>query len=218
MDDNQTARPISSDVQSQLTDLSKEMKEMAASISTLVKAITPNNAVAQSDPSSVADPETVHEADTDPIRVTASGVEKEGDNHLDRDNDDSSTYPIQESTSAFLELAFGLRKPVDNKTRKTWESKFRVPECDSIRCPKLDTIIEDVVKKDAVDEDKELSRLQNFFLDAVGPLVAAFEELSKDEPDADRTGAAVQQALLFLGNASTHLSHVRRTKILKRLN
>jgi len=43
MNDNQTARPISSDVQSQLTHLSKEMKEMAASISTLVKAITPSH-------------------------------------------------------------------------------------------------------------------------------------------------------------------------------
>ena len=50
-------------------------------------------------------------------------------------------------------------------------------------------------KKDAIDEDKELSRLQSFFLDAVGPLVAAFEELGKEEPDADHTCAAMQQVL-----------------------
>jgi len=141
MDDNQTERPISSDIQSQLTDLSKEMKEMAASNSTLVKAIIINNAVAQSDPSSIADPEMVHKAGTDPIRVTVSGIKKKGDSHLDRDNDNSSTYPIQESTSAFLELTFGLRKPIDNKTCKAWEAKFQVPECDATRCPKLDTII-----------------------------------------------------------------------------
>ena len=49
-------------------------------------------------------------------------------------------------------------------------------------------------------------------------LVAAFEELSKEEPDADFICAAVQQALLFLGNASTHLSHVHRMKIFKPLN
>ena len=104
---------------------------------------------------------------------------------------------IQESTSAFLDLAFGLRKPVDNKAHKTWESKFRVPECNATRCPKLDTIIEDAVKKDAIDDDKELSRLQNFFLDAVRLLVAVFEELGKEEPDADHSCAAVQQALLF---------------------
>lgn len=95
-------------------------------------------------------------------------------------------------------------------------------ECDATKCPKfepkLNAIIEEKVKKDTIDEDKELSRLRSFFLDAAGPLVAAFEELLKEEPDADRTCAAIQQALLFLGSASTHLSHVRRTKILKHLN
>lgn len=64
-------------------------------------------------------------------------------------------------------------------------------------------------KKDAI-MDKELFWLQNFYLDTVGPLVA-FEELSKEEP---LTCATIQQALLFLGNASTHLSHVWRMKIL----
>ena len=81
-----------------------------------------------------------------------------------------------------------------------------------MRCPKLDSLIEDVIKKDAVDEDSQLSRLQNFYLDTVGPLVAAFEELGKDDPDPDLVGAAMQQALLFLGNANTHVSHVQRTK------
>ena len=73
MDDNQTARPISSNVQSQLTVLSKEMKEIVVSISTLVKAITPNNAVTQSNPSSIADPEMVHKADTHPIGSQSVG-------------------------------------------------------------------------------------------------------------------------------------------------
>ena len=121
----------------------------------------------------------------------------EGDGHLDHEVDTSSTYAIQESTSAFLELAFRLKKPIDNKTQKALVAKFRTPKCDAARCPKLDMIIEEVVKKDAIDEDRELSHLQNFFLDTVGPLVAAFEELGKEEPDADLTCAAIQQALLF---------------------
>ena len=52
-----------------------------------------------------------------------------------------------------------------------------------------------------MDEDSQLSHFQNFYLDTVGPLVAAFEKLGKDEPDPDLVGAAMQQALLFLGNA-----------------
>ena len=42
------------------------------------------------------------------------------------------------------------------------------------RCLKLNTIIKGVVKRDSLDEDRELSRLQNFILDTAGPLVAAF--------------------------------------------
>jgi len=207
------------DVQTQIDGLSSRMKEMTETITTLVKAITPGNAVAQSDVNSVeSDPQTVHSAPPDPLRVipeqemgtdslisTASG----GTDH---------TYPIQEPTAAFLDVAFRLKKPAENKTRREWVERFQVPECDATRCPKLDSIIEDVVKKDAVDEDSQLSRLQNFYLDSVGPLVAAFEELSKDAPDADLVSGAVQQALLFLGSANAHVSQVRRTKILNRLN
>ena len=86
------------------------------------------------------------------------------------------------------------------------------------RSPKPYAIIEEVVKKDTIDEDRELSRLWNFFLDTRWPLVAAFEELSKEEPNADLSYAAVQQALLFLGNTSTHVSHVYCMKIFKCLN
>ena len=172
---------------------------MASSIASLVKVMTPMNdsAVVQNDQQRSADPRTV-QGMTDPLK--------------------NDTYAIEESTRAFLELAFALKKPADNKTRKTWETKFKVPESDATRCPKLDTIIEGVVRKDSLDEDRELSRLQNFMLDTAGPLVAAFEELGKDEPDPNRVSAAIQQALLFLGNASAHFSQIRRTKILKRLN
>jgi len=55
-------------------------------------------------------------------------------------------------------------------------------------------------------------------LDVMCPLVATFEELLSEEPDADCMSAAVQQALLFLGNISAHFSQLRRSKILKKLN
>ena len=55
-------------------------------------------------------------------------------------------------------------------------------------------------------------------MDITGPLVTTFEELSKEEPDADLTCAAAQHALLLLGNISAHLSHMRHMKILKCLN
>ena len=166
------------------------------------------------------DPETVTKNVTDPRRTQDTKLVKElkATGHADHEANDSSTYPIQESTSAFLKLAFKLKKPIDNKTRKTWKAKFQVPESDVTRCLNLAAIIKEVVEKDAIDEDRELSHFQNFFLDTTRPLVAAFEELSKEEPDTDLTCAAIQQALLFLGNVSAHLSYVRCTKILKHLN
>ena len=45
-------------------------------------------------------------------------------------------------------------------------------------------------------------------LDAMRLLVAAFEELSSEEPDADCVSAGVQQALLFLGNTNAHFSQI----------
>ena len=225
-DDNnqQTSSQLSTaEVQGQLAGMSQDIKEMTSSITSLFKVMTPMNdsAVVQNDQQRSADPRMV-QGMTDPLRVT----EEPGNEPMltDEDNagvslnEENDTYAIEESTRAFLELAFALKKPADNKTRKIWETKFKVPESDATRCPKLDTIIEGVVRKDSLHEDRELSRLQNFMLDTAGPLVAAFEELGKDEPDPDRVSAAIQQALLFLGNASAHFSQIRRTKILKCLN
>ena len=204
-DDNnqQTSSLLSAtEVQGQLAGMSQDIKEMASSIASLVKVMTPMNdsAVVQNDQQRSADPRTV-QGMTDPLRVTEEpGNEPmltEEDNAGVSLNEENDTYAIEESTRAFLELAFALKKPADNKTRKTWETKFKVPESDATRCPKLDTIIEGVVRKDSLDEDRELSRLQNFMLDTAGPLVAAFEELGKDEPDPrprrcrDPTGSTV---------------------------
>ena len=61
---------------------------------------------------------------TDPRRAQDTESVKEDDGHADHEADDSSTYPIQESTSAFLELAFRLKKSIDNKTCKTCAAKF----------------------------------------------------------------------------------------------
>lgn len=40
-------------------------------------------------------------------------------------NDENDTFIIEETTQAFLELAFELKKPTDNKTHKTWKIKLK---------------------------------------------------------------------------------------------
>ena len=79
----------------------------------------------------------------DPLRVTEEpGTEPmltEDDNAGVLLNEENNTYTIEESTRAFLELDFALKKSAD-KTCKIWETKFKVLESDATRCPKLNTI------------------------------------------------------------------------------
>lgn len=52
-----------------------------------------------------------------------------------------------------------------------------------------------VVKKEAIDKDSQWLHLQKFMLDAICPLVVAFEELSSEEPDTDCMSTATSLAV-----------------------
>lgn len=143
-------------------------------------------------------------------------VDSDEENPNDDNSEASSTFAVSEETKAFLQATFSLPRPVNKKTRRSWLSKFGHPEVD---VPKLDTIIKKELPKDASDLDKKLSRLQNFLLDAVGPLVFTMEDLvTKDNPDPEKTLVAIQASLRILGNASAQFSQERRTKALSKLN
>lgn len=120
------------------------------------------------------------------------------------------TYLVSSPTKAFLRTTFCLPKPVDNATRRTWLSKFGLPEGNEARCPKMDSIIKGELRKESLDTDRKLSRLQNFSLDAARPLIVALDELTtKEEPDVGTVTSAIQQGLALLGNASAHFSKER---------
>ena len=166
------------------------------------------------------DPQTVHGV-VDPHRVNELEVSQKEDRRTrEKQPGTSNTYLIEAPTRDFLnvDVLFALKKPAENKVWVSWENRFDMPDCDIICCPKLDSIVENVLKKEAVDEDSQWSLLQNLMLDAIHPLVVVFEELSSEEPDVDRMSTAIQQALLFLGNTRAHFSQLRRAKILKKLN
>ena len=127
-------------------------------------------------------------------------------------------FEVSEPMQAFLQLAFCRARPTDNKTR-TWVERFSVPERDETRCPKLDSIVKNELQKDVVELDRKLSHLQNFVLDAAAPLVAVMEELTVfEKPDPEVVLSAIQQLLMFLGNASTHFNLEQRSKALSWLN
>ena len=90
--DDQPLLIMTSEVQGQFHELSKEMKEMAASITMLVKTITPkDNTTVQSGSDGVMDPQMFPENVTDPTRAQDTKLVKEGDSYADHKADDSST-------------------------------------------------------------------------------------------------------------------------------
>jgi len=109
-------------------------------------------------------------------------------------------------------VTFALKKPVENKTLVAWESRLDAPHCDITRCPKLDPIVEAVLRN---GRGQPVVTTTEFY---VGCNASTSDCLRGEEPDADRMSAAVQQALLFLGNTSAHFSQLRRSKNLKKLN
>jgi len=64
-----------------------------------------------------------------------------------------------------------------------------VPDCDQIRCPKLDGVMKAVLPTDAIKADGYLSRLQ---LDAVAPLVAILERAEAGDLTPEKAVASTQ--------------------------
>ena len=131
----------------------------------------------------------------------------------------TKTFQISEETKALLQTCFALPRPANNKTRNAWIAQFGVPEGDETKCPKLDTIIKNELPRDALEADRKLSRLQNFLLDAVGPLASAYNHMTSHEnPDPELVQQCIQLALRIMGNTSAQFSQERRSKALARLN
>ena len=67
---------------------------------------------------------------------------------------------LSETTKSFLEAAFSAT--VANTDRKKQLDRIGVPDCDAIRCPKLDQVMQSTILNDAIKADGYLSCLQQF--------------------------------------------------------
>ena len=122
------------------------------------------------------------------------------------ENEDSAgkLVELSEETSALLEAAFSTT--LSNADRRKRIAHIGIPDCDKIRCPKLDPMLATVLPKDAIKADGYLSRLQQFWLDAVAPLTAILEGSEAGELTAEQAYGAAQSALCLLGNANNHMA------------
>ena len=140
------------------------------------------------------------------------------DHNVIEDEDGSGNLiELLETTKSFLEAAFSAT--VANTDRKKWLDRIGVQDCDAIRYPKLDQVMQSIILNDATKADGYLLRLQQFWLDVVTPLTVLLETAEGGELKSEDTVAAVQSALYFLGNAYQHIMNQERCKkVLMNLN
>ena len=144
-------------------------------------------------------------------------VQRSEQDDSDGETEGSGTLvPLSEATKAFLETAFSSE--MTNPDRRKRVEKFGVPECDFVRCPKLDPMLKSTLPKEAIKADGYLSRLQQFWLDAVAPLAAVIEGAEAGELSIEGAVTAVQSALVLMGNAHQKMAQERRKKVLMQLN
>ena len=94
-----------------------------------------------------------------------------------------------------------------------------IPSCDPAHPPKLDDSVTCLIPKAAKSNDRFLSKLQQFCMDGMGPLIFLYEQFQKNEqPDSDTLKAAVKCSLSLMASASSHFSLERRKCIMKHIN
>ena len=123
---------------------------------------------------------------------------------------------LMETTKTFLEAAFTAT--MSNEDRKKRVGRIGVPNCDQIRCPKLDGVLKAVLPKDTIKVDGYLSRLQQFWLDAVALPAAVLESVEAGELTPEKAVAATQTAIYLMGNVHQQMAQERRKKLILKLN
>ena len=90
--------------------------------------------------------------------------------------------------------------------------------CNSIRCPKLDPVIQAIVPNEATKADGYLLRLQQFWLDMTVLLTAIIETAEEGKLTPELAVSAAQTALVLMGNAHQHMAQERCKRLLMNLN
>ena len=153
-------------------------------------------------------------------------VEPNSDNEDDDDDEEDSEevdlrptesrlVQLSEEAGAFIEAAF--KSKLKNADRTARSEKFGIPESRWLRCPQLDPVVKTTVSVAAKRSDRAASRLQNFWLDAVNPLVYVLEKAEELQLPPEVI-SAVQTSLQLLGNANAHNSMARRKELLTHMN
>ena len=134
----------------------------------------------------------------------------------DKESGEHCTTKVSEETHAFLTKR--CTRSLTNEARKKIRKHFLLPRVPVTKMPQLDPYLKTEASTTAKAVDKELSRIQTFMLDGMAPLTAVLEALSKEPLSDQETLLAVTLALELMGNASAHMSRLRKEKLTASFN
>ena len=171
-----------------------------------------------------SDSDGTDEDDINPYLTESERRDLLSDSQSDTDSDSEQDEPPAKrrcvptkDTVKFLRSV--VEKPLKNEKWKALANEFPLPSCDPAHPPKLDESIVCLIPKTARLYDQFLSKLQQFSMDAMGPLIYLQEQMeAKTQVEGDTLKAALRCSLTLLGNAAAHVSVERRKCIMKHLN
>uniref|UniRef100_A0A1X7T0W2 Uncharacterized protein n=2 Tax=Amphimedon queenslandica TaxID=400682 RepID=A0A1X7T0W2_AMPQE len=107
---------------------------------------------------------------------------------------------------------------MSNDLRKRTRGAYKLPRVEATRTPRVDQVIKTLASQSAKMADRELARLQTFVLDSLAPVSSLIEMLSQPEDESHRLSiekvrTAVSTAAELIGNASAHISRLRREMV-----
>ena len=118
---------------------------------------------------------------------------------------------LSEGAATFLKAAFSVK--LRNDTRKAKANKNGIPDSRWIRCPKMEAVVAANISPGMKRADRLASCLQQFWLDAMVPLVLTLER-SEEFNLPPEAISAIQTSLQLMGNINYHSMMARRNTIL----
>jgi len=97
---------------------------------------------------------------------------------------------------------------------------YALPKVAVTKVPSLDKVMATHYSKRTKTNDWTLSRIQALTLDTLAPLTSILElfNLDAEEIQSEVVAKAVESAVVLLGNTSSHISNLQRTKLLEEYN
>ena len=109
--------------------------------------------------------------------LSSSESDSEGDSDCEEPPAKRKFTPGEDTIKLLKQAA---EKPLKNDKRKAIAGKFPLPSCDAAHPPRLDDSLNCLVPKSAKTYDRFLSKLQQFSMDALGPLAFIQNQLDTE--------------------------------------